>query len=95
MPSTYDMKAVSLSERDLRRLDLFPPVDRTAEQERFMAHEAAHNDVHAVWALADLLIPTDIREFGDRHRIPQITEEVWRSAFTAGWRAALAAPKNP
>jgi hypothetical protein len=48
----------------------------------------AKADQSAVWALADLYLPSDIREFGARHKIPELSEHIWRSAFVAGWRAA-------
>ena len=65
------------------------PAEVAAEQAKFKAHEDARADQRAVWALADVLVPPDIQEFGRRHGIPQLTDEIWRVAFCAGWRAAL------
>jgi hypothetical protein len=55
------------------------------------AQEVIANDGHALWALADLYAPPDIREWATRHKMPELTTEIWRSAFCAGWRAAMRA----
>lgn len=53
------------------------------------AREAeATADASALWQLADQHIPSDIREFGVRHGMPELTAEIWRSAFAKGWREA-------
>lgn len=64
-----------------------------AEQQALEARalEDARADQAAVWALADLYCPSDIREFGERHKIPELSMHLWRSAFVAGWRSALRA----
>jgi hypothetical protein len=43
--------------------------------------------------LADHYLPADVKEFGERHGIPELTNEMWRGAFIAGWRAAFRALK--
>lgn len=70
---------------------------KRADAEHDRAREAAQvaNDGHALWALADLYMPSDVREYGARHKMPELTAEIWRSAFCAGWRAAMRAkPTN-
>jgi len=45
-------------------------------------------DKAAIWHIADQHIPDDIKSFGKRHNMPAFVDEVWRSAFIAGWYAA-------
>lgn len=59
------------------------------ERKAVLAIENAKADEQAVWALADYFLPSDVREFGERHGIPELASELWRGAFVAGWRAAL------
>lgn len=57
--------------------------DRKAEQVALRA--AAEN---GLWALADHLMPSDVREAAERWRLDSIMTEMWRSAFIAGYREA-------
>ncbi len=45
--------------------------------------------VAGLWELADMYVPKDVRELGERHGSPALTAELWRSAFIQGWRAAM------
>lgn len=65
--------------------------DAEHKQAAEAAQEVVANESHALWALADLYIPPDIREYGARHKMPELTSEIWRAAFCAGWRAAMRA----
>lgn len=62
---------------------------RAEAEKRQIARNAAAE--RGLWALADLYMPADIREAGERWKIPHALEEMWRAAFIAGWRAALGA----
>lgn len=42
-----------------------------------------------LWALADLYVPTDVREAAARWKLENTLVEMWRDAFIEGWRAAL------
>jgi hypothetical protein len=59
--------------------------------------EDAAADKNAVWALADYMLPTDVREMAARWKMTETIQEMWRNAFVAGWRAAhrkSSAPTN-
>jgi hypothetical protein len=60
--------------------------ERRAAEARAIADARA--DARAVWLLADLMIPTDVKEFAARLRVPELGAEIWRSAFITGWRMA-------
>ena len=41
-----------------------------------------------LWALADLYVPTDVREAAQRWHLDHSLPEIWRQAFIQGWRAS-------
>jgi len=45
-------------------------------------------DPSAVWELADLYLPTRVRNFSALFLTPKVAAGLWRSAFVVGWRAA-------
>jgi hypothetical protein len=49
---------------------------------------AARSDPSAVWGLADLYLPTNVRNFSALFLVPKVAAGIWRSAFLAGWLAA-------
>lgn len=53
--------------------------------ERFRCDAAA---ARALWALADLHVPTDVREAAARWGLEHTIVEVWRQAFIAGFRVS-------
>lgn len=58
-----------------------------AEEERCAMRDAAA-DAKAVWALADMMIPVDVKEMAERWNMKETILEMWRNAFIAGWRAS-------
>ena len=46
-----------------------------------------------LWALADLYVPTDVREAAARWKLENTLVEMWRAAFIQGWRASLRADR--
>jgi hypothetical protein len=66
-------------------------MQRKADEDRRLQDTLA--DANGVWLLADHYLPADVKEFGERHGIPELTNEMWRGAFIAGWRAAFRALK--
>lgn len=76
--------------------DSFPAVARPVPEIVYLDRAQAVADTAALAALALAACPADIRDFGTRHNIPHFAELLWRDAFMAGWRQALAAyPPNP
>lgn len=69
---------------DFRDTDVRNEAKRRHEEQQIAAERG-------LWALADLYMPNDIREAGERWKLPHVLEEQWRAAFIAGWRAATAA----
>ena len=65
---------------------------RTARTERekseVQALVAARADASALWDLADLYLPTGVRNFSAFFLTPKVASGIWRSAFVAGWLAA-------
>ena len=57
-----------------------------AAERRALADALA--DQLALPVLADSLMPPDIREFGERHKIPQFSRATYINGFIDGWRAA-------
>lgn len=60
--------------------------ERKAAEARMI--EDAKCDAKAVWALADHLMPPDVREMAERMKMTETLQEMWRGAFIIGWRAA-------
>jgi hypothetical protein len=52
------------------------------------AIEDARADAKAVWLLADMMLPADVKELAQRWGMPETLVEIWRNAFITGWRAA-------
>jgi len=67
--------------------------DEAERRERRMMEDAAA-DKNAVWALADYMLPTDVREMAARWQMNETIQEMWRAAFVAGWRAAHRRPEE-
>ena len=65
-----------------------------AEEDRLLKLEAERRmsdavaDAKAVWALADMMIPVDVKEMAERWNMKETILEIWRNAFIAGWRAS-------
>lgn len=55
----------------------------------------AEADQIGLFALADLSMPPDIRDFGERMAMPEFGAQLWRCAFVAGFRAAIRASQGP
>ena len=72
----------------LRTDRLWPDASAEAKRRHEEQQIAAER---GLWALADLYMPNDIREAGERWKLPHVLQEQWRAAFVAGWRAATAA----
>jgi hypothetical protein len=68
-----------------------PEAERKAAQEQEAAMKAAAE--HGLWALADHLMPSDVREAAERWKLDHVMTEMWRSAFIAGWREAFKAER--
>ena len=66
-----------------------------AAREKREALQNARADAAALWALAEMSTPPDLREFGMRHKIENFAVHAWQTAFMAGWRAAMAAKEMP
>jgi hypothetical protein len=83
-------KIVEFSQKRLRSSasDLCPKVQAEREKAEVRALVAARADPSAVWDLADLHVPTDVRSFSALFFRPGLAARIWRSAFVAGWRAA-------
>lgn len=62
-------------------------VAERAEQERQEAMRRAAAE-GALWQLAELHMPADVREAAARWKLDAVMTEMWRSAWIAGWRAA-------
>ena len=58
------------------------------EKSEAQALAAARADPSAVWVLADLYLPTSVRNFSALFLTPKVATGLWRSAFVVGWRAA-------
>jgi len=55
------------------------------DADRRRAENAAAAEM-GLWALADIHMPSDVREAAQRWKLGTAMEELWRSAFIAGWR---------
>lgn len=62
-----------------------------ASKRRAEIHAAAER---GLWALADLYLPTDVREAATRWQLENVLPELWRSAFIQGWRASQEAERR-
>lgn len=67
--------------------------DAETEADKRVA-EIAAADAAGLWELADIYMPADIREFAERHKLDATVPEMWRSAWIAGWRAAMHSKHN-
>lgn len=80
---------------------VFAPWQRNAEAEAAakaemdLALQNAKADEAALWTLAEMSITPDLREYGERHKIPNFALFLHQSAFVAGWRAAMKAKELP
>lgn len=46
-------------------------------------------DDRATWMLADYFLPTDVKEFFERHGMLATGSEIWRTAFVTGFKVSL------
>jgi hypothetical protein len=83
-------KVVDFSQKRLESSDSDRCSTIQTESEKAMvrALEAARADASAVWDLADLYLPTGVRNFSALFFAPKVASGIWRSAFVAGWIAA-------
>ena len=63
-------------------------VQSEREKSEVRALVAARSDPSAVWDLADLYLPANVRNFSALFLVPKVAAVIWRSAFVAGWLAA-------
>ena len=68
--------------------DRCPTVVTEPEKSDVLALAAARADASALWNLADLYLPTGVRNFSALFFTPKVASGIWRSAFVAGWLAA-------
>src|SRR3954470_11199575 len=63
--------------------DRCPTVQTEREMTEVRALAAARADPTAVWDLADLCLPTGVRNFSALFLMPKVAASIWRSAFVA------------
>ena len=63
-------------------------VQTEREKSEVRALVAARSDPSAVWDLADLYLPANLRNFSALFLVPKVAAGIRRSAFVAGWLAA-------
>lgn len=73
---------------------LFPEMQSEADleaaqrrAERMARNREAAANALAVECIARTQCPTDLIEWGERHRIPEFAQATWQAGFAAGWRA--------
>lgn len=70
--------------------EIISQADLTEERER--AERIADNrqktaDAVATECLARVNCPADLRDWGERHGIPEFAKVTWEAGFAAGWRS--------
>ena len=66
--------------------DTFAKFQHAQTEARIRAAEDMAAAERGLWALADLHVPTDVREAAVRWKLENTLVEMWRSAFIQGWR---------
>ena len=68
--------------------EVFARQQADADADQALRIEQARADAKAVWALADYLMPPDVKESAERWKMSETLQDIWRQAFITGWRAA-------
>jgi hypothetical protein len=84
----FERPELMSTERHQTLNDLFRRSAELAADEESKCFQQVRADAKAVWALADYLMPADVKETAERWKMNETLQEIWRQAFIAGWRAA-------